>query len=113
MVKSPLGVEQLGLGREHHLQPLRHEIGDVEADAAHGVGLGIDIGRHLPAAMRRGVGEHQMPVRGTAVQIGGRHHRLAEFDAVGPRHHSVKGALVAWPVSSRSMATASTASPGR
>ena len=70
---------------QRHLQPLRHEIGDIELHAADGGAFGIDEGRDLPAAMRRGIAQRHVPHRGAGGERLAGHGGARELHAVGTR----------------------------
>ncbi len=69
---------------QRHFQTLRHEIGHVELHPAHRFGLGVDIGRDLPAAMRGGGRQRQSPVGAARGQLVAGHGDAAHFDTIGP-----------------------------
>src|SRR5258708_2414993 len=63
--RNRLARRDRGSGRrELDLEPLRHEILNVELDVAHRVALGVEVGIHLPAAMRSGLGQGEVVVLG-------------------------------------------------
>ena len=78
------GLVQRGQG---HFQALRHEVGHIELHPADGGRLGIDEGRHLPAAMRGAGGQRQAPGGGARRQPVARHGDAADLDAVGTLRH--------------------------
>ena len=72
---------------ERYFQPLGHKIGDIELHPADRIGLGVDIGADLPAAMRRAGRQIQIPGGASGQKLVATDGDAAHLDPVGALGH--------------------------
>ena len=107
-----LGRQDLGRGRERHLEPLGHEILDLEAGAADRGTLRVHMRQHAPASGRRRF--RQRDRHAVAAGTLRAQREALRLDAVGPHEPQDERRVAGGArVQSRSSAATCTVSPGR